>query len=238
MGPLKLVPQKRERLGDVLYGQILEQIVNGTLLEGSRLPSEQQMCRAFGVSRPTVREALMRLHADGLVTTRQGSGTTIRRRPSIQLTALAKVADVAGLLRHMEVRIALEGSAAALAATRWTPEAMTRITQAFSELQTAFDGAKVPASADFKFHRAVANASGNALFPELLDALKDMIEGGMAVALSLTSAGSRERSRRVLDEHQAILDAIERRDSEAADLAMRYHLHRARQRMTDGQYER
>lgn len=232
---LKLVPQKRERLGDLLYGQILEQIVDGTLQEGSRLPSEHQMCQAFGVSRPTVREALMRLHADGVVTTRQGSGTFVQRRPSHHLTTLAKVADVAGLLRCMEVRIALEGSAASLAATRCSPEAMARITQALAALQAAFDDEKVPASADFEFHRAVAEASGNALFPELLDTLSDSIAGGMKLALGITSVGSKERSRRVVDEHQAIAEAIERRDPEAAGLAMRYHLHRARQRITDGQ---
>jgi len=57
----------------------------------------------------------------------------------------------------------------------------------------------------------------------------------MGVALSITQAGSQERARRVLDEHAAIAEAIARGDAEAADLAMRYHLHRSRQRVTDRQ---
>src|SRR5271168_1372099 len=99
MNDLRLVPRPRERLGDLLYGQILERIVSGALKEGDKLPSENQICQAFGVSRPTVREALMRLHADGLVTTRQGSGTFVQKRPSDHLTRLAKVSDIAGMLR-------------------------------------------------------------------------------------------------------------------------------------------
>ena len=91
MDDFRLEPGQRERLGDQLYGQILEQIVSGALKEGDKLPSENKICQAFGVSRPTVRAALMRLNADGLVITRQGSGTFLQKRPSDHLTRLAKV---------------------------------------------------------------------------------------------------------------------------------------------------
>ncbi len=235
MSELKLVPQRRERLGDKLYGQILEQIVAGALKEGDKLPSEHQICQAFQVSRPTVREALMRLHADGLVTTRQGSGTFVQKRPSSHLTRLADVGDVAGMLRCLEVRIALESQGARLAAQRRTPEAMNRIETALANLRTAMIGPSIPARADFDFHRAVAEASGNALFLEVLEMLNDTIQSAMAVALGITRAGSKERARRVLDEHESIAEAIARGDAEAAELTMRYHLHRARQRVTDGQ---
>jgi len=235
MPELKLVPKRRERLGDQLYGQILDQIVAGELKQGDKLPSENQICQAFHVSRPTVREALMRLHADGLVVTRQGSGTYVQKRPSSQLTQLAKVSDIAGMLRAFEIRIALEGHAAALAATRHTPEQMGRIFVSLDTLRADFGTGSIPAESDFAFHRAVADASGNPLFGELLGMLNETIHEMMTVALSLTRAGSRERARRVLEEHEAIAEAIEREDAEAAGLAMRYHLHRARQRVTDRQ---
>ncbi len=232
---IRLEPRRREKLGDQLYGQILEQIVSGALKEGDKLPSEHQICQSFQVSRPTVREALMRLHADGLVTTRQGSGTFVQKRPSGHLTRLANVSDIAGMLRSLEVRIALEGQAAALAAQRRTPEQMETISAALAALQAAFEGSDIPARADFAFHRAVAKASGNALFADLLEMLHEPIEHAMTVALSITRAGSRERARRVVEEHEAIAEAISRSDAEAAGLTMRYHLHRSRQRVTDGQ---
>jgi GntR family transcriptional repressor for pyruvate dehydrogenase complex len=238
MSELKLVPRRPERLGDRLYGQILDQIVNGTLKEGDKLPSENQICQAFHVSRPTVREALMRLQADGLVLTRQGSGTYVQRRPSDSLTRLAKVSDIAGMLRSLEVRIALEAQAALLAAQRHTPKQLERIASALEALRADMESNGIPARKDFEFHLAVAEASGNALFPELLSMLNETIEQSMTVALSLTRAGSKERARRVIEEHEAIVDGIRQGDAEAAELAMRYHLHRSRQRVTDRQRDR
>lgn len=238
MTDLKLVPRRKERLGDLLYGQILEQIVSGALKEGDKLPSESAICRSSQVSRPTVREALMRLNADGLITTRQGSGTFVRRRPPDGLTRLASVSDVAGLLRCYEVRIGLEGQGATLAAQRRTSAQMDDILHALAALQSAFDSGTVPARTDFAFHLAVAAASGNPLFVEMLDMLNETVERAMTLALGLTRAGSKERARRVYDEHEAVADAILRGDAEAAGLTMRYHLHRARQRVTDGQRDR
>jgi len=228
-------PRRKERLADQLYGQILQDIVAGTLAEGARLPSEQALCRRFGVSRPTVREALMRLHADGLIASRQGSGSTVLHRPPDRLTRLAEGSDIAGLLRCLEVRIGLEGQAASLAARRRDAADLERINAALRALAARMEDGAAPAVADFAFHRAVAAASGNALFGEMLERLGETIRAAMGVALSITREGSRERGRRVLDEHAAIAEAIARGDPEAADLAMRYHLHRSRQRVTDGQ---
>lgn len=233
MTGLKLTPGRKERLADQLYGQILEQIASGALRPGDKLPSENQICRSFQVSRPTVREALMRLHADGLVATRQGSGTFVQRQPSDHLVRLAEASDVAGMLRCLEVRIGLEGQAASLAARRRTPDQMARIAEALDALRASFESGAVLAPADFAFHRAVACASGNALFADMLDMLGETIRRTMAVALSITQAGSKERARRVLEEHEAISEAIACGDAEAADLAMRHHLHRSRQRVTD-----
>lgn len=235
MTELDLQPPRKERLADRLYGQILQQIVAGTLKEGARLPSEQDICRAFGVSRPTVREALTRLHADGLVASRQGSGSFVLRRPPDGLTRLAEGADIAGMLRCLEVRIGLEGQAAALAARRRSAADLDRIDAALRALGDRFTDGTTPAAADFAFHLAIAAASGNLLFAEMLRTLAGTISQTMAVALSITQAGSQERARRVLDEHAAIAEAVARGDAEAADLAMRYHLHRSRQRVTDRQ---
>lgn len=222
-------------MGDILYGQILEQIVSGALKEGDKLPSENKICQSSQVSRPTVREALMRLHADGLVTTRQGSGTFVQRRPSDNLTRLAKVSEIAGMLRCLEVRMALEGQAAALAAQRRTSNQMDRIHGSLTALQAAFESGTVLARTDFEFHLAVAAASGNTVFAEVLETLDATIQHAMTVALDLTRSGSKERARRVFEEHEAVAEAIARGDAEAAGLTMRYHLHRARQRVTDGQ---
>ena len=235
MAESKLAASGKQRLADILYGQILEQIVAGKLEEGDRLPSENQICQTWSVSRPTVREALMRLQADGLVITRQGSGTYVRKRPSELLTRLVAVSDVAGLLRCMEVRNALEGQAAGLAAQRRTPAQMDAISQASASFAAALEAGGSASEADFGFHIAVADASGNGMFVDILDLLGSRIKYTMTVNLGITQATSKERARRVLGEHQAIVEAIARGDTEIATLTMRYHLHCARQRVIDGQ---
>jgi DNA-binding FadR family transcriptional regulator len=232
---LILVPEKKERLGDRLYGQILEQIAAGTLRPGDKLPSENELSRAFNVSRPVIRQALVRLQADGLVATRKGLGTIVQNAPPEGLTRFSQPSDVAHMLRCLELRLAVEGQAASWAAQRHSTAELRRIGRALEVMgeQMTRDGG-VTAAADLAFHQAVAAASGNILFEQVLQSLDEAIRRGMIIALGLTKERSPERAQRVLDEHRAIYDAIARRDAQGAELAMRYHLDRVRQRVTDG----
>jgi DNA-binding FadR family transcriptional regulator len=234
MSNLILVPEKKERLGDRLYGQILEQIASGTLRPGDKLPSENKLCELFNVSRPVVRQALVRLQADGMVLTRKGLGTVVQNAPPEGLTRFSQPSDVAHMLRCLELRLAIEGEAAAWAATRHSLPELKRIGRALELLEQQIQDGAITASADFAFHQAVAAASGNILFEQVLQSLDEAIRRGMVIALGLTKERSPERARRVLDEHRAIYDAIARHDSQGASLAMRYHLDRVRQRVSDG----
>lgn len=113
---LHLERGQRVRLADQLYGQIFDQIASGRLNVGDKLPSEHEICEKFGVSRPVVREALLRLRADGLVTAHQGLGTFVSHQPAPRLKTFSDVQNVGAYLRAQEVRVALEGDAARLAA--------------------------------------------------------------------------------------------------------------------------
>lgn len=132
---LILVPGRRQLLSDQLYGQILDQIVSGRLKEGDRLPAEKEICEMFGVSRPVVRDALLQLRSDGVVKSRQGSGTYVQRRPVDRLKKFAKTADLAGFLRCLEVRMPLEATASRLAAERRTSSQLAKIEEAHERLK-------------------------------------------------------------------------------------------------------
>ena len=133
----------------------------------------------------------------------------------------------------MEVRDALEGQSARLAAERHTGEQMAAITAALDAMREALETGTATATIDYAFHRAIAVASGNTLIVDILDALNETITGGMTVALSLTKEGTRERSLRVVDEHVRVRDAIMAREASSAEIAMRYHIDQARKRLTD-----
>lgn len=203
---LQLNIQKGERLAGQFYGQVLEKIVAGELKEGDKLPSENKISKAFQVSRPVIREALIQL---------------------------AEPSDVAGLLRCFEARLPFEGTAAGLAAVRATPEDIKNIETTLIALEATIEGEGLADKADFNFHMAVAKATGNDIYVNILGSWNSAIKSGMQVALKITKGGTPDRIQRIRGEHRAIYDAIATGDAAAADLAMSYHIHRARTRVTE-----
>ena len=228
-----LVLGRRQRLGDQLYGQILEQIVSGRLKQGMRLPPETQICAMFGVSRPVVRQALLRLGADGLVQARQGSGTFVVARPSDRIADFAEPKQIAEFLRCNEVRLVLEGSAARLCAERRTEQDLARIIEARDAFAREAAAGATTAATDLAFHTRIAEASGNEFYPLLLGQLHEALSGFMALALLLTRTSLSERIAQVVHEHAAIVEAVAAREGEAAQVAMQFHINQARRRMID-----
>lgn len=223
----------RERLSDQLYGSIFEEIVSGRFAVGAQLPSENEICERFGVSRPVVREALLRLRADGLVASQQGRGTFVIHQPAARIKSFARAQDLPGFLRCLEVRITLEGDAARLAGQRRTPKDLAAIEAAHARFAAGAKAGRHDADADLAFHLAIADATGNGFYRDVQEAIHASIAGFMHVSLALTRTGSRERTQRVLDEHVAILDAIRAGDGERARVAMQHHLMQARARVID-----
>jgi len=179
---LVLVPGRRQLLSDQLYGQILDQIVSGRLNEGDRLPPEKEICEMFGVSRPVVRDALLQLRADGLVQSRQGSGTYVQRRPVDRLKKFAKTADLAGFLRCLEVRMPLEAAAARLAAERRTTSQLAKIEEAHERMKEDVTTGHITTENDVAFHTAIAVATGNDFFTEVLRPIHTSITGFMDIS--------------------------------------------------------
>jgi GntR family transcriptional regulator, transcriptional repressor for pyruvate dehydrogenase complex len=229
----KLRIKKRQTLADQLYGQILEQIVSNNLKQGERLPSENSIATAFGVSRPVVREALRKLQEDGLAEARRGVGTFVRRRPPEKLIEFATAESVAGLMRAMEARITVEHATARMATQRATPKDIARIAAALDQLEVSMQARTPSVEQDYEYHRAIAAASGNEVFILMLDSTREAIERGIDVAQKLTREGSQARLEAVILEHRQIFEAIRTGDSEAAGVSMSYHLLQARTRITD-----
>ena len=237
MNALNLKPKKADKLANQLYEQILDWIISGMLSEGDKLPSENELCKSFQVSRPIVREAMLKLQTDALVETKKGIGTFVLHSPSKGLSKFASTDDIAVIMQNHEVRIALEGEAAALAASRRTPAQLQFIKDALDTMRSDFEASNLSVKPDYDFHLGVAQATNNDIFVQLLGDLHVGLKKTMAIAQSLSRVSvksniSPDRNKQVLEEHQKIVDAIELQDEESARLAMRYHISKIKQRIT------
>jgi GntR family transcriptional repressor for pyruvate dehydrogenase complex len=214
---------------DVLAGRIRD----GSLASGEKLPTEAAIMEEFGVSRTVVREAISRLQAAGLVETRHGVGTfalslgdasTFRISPD-QLSTLQDVIAV------LELRIAVETECAALAASRRTEENLRSLRAALDAFISAVTKGRDAVGPDFQFHLEIARATQNHHFVELMATLGGMMIPRARLEPAVPLTPEREAYlRRVNAEHESIVDAIGRQDSEAARAAMRTHLANSRER--------
>lgn len=231
-------PEPPGRLADRVYGRVLEIITTGGLEVGDRLPSENELSRLSGASRPIVREALQRLQGDGVLESRRGSGSYLRHRPPEQLIRHLRPVEVALHLRSFEVRIGLESEAARLAAVRRSDAQIESLRGANAQLRDAIERGENAAAYDLGLHRLIAVASGNDLFLTAFEHIQVLIEQMMAANLAMTRDADEVRARRLLDEHEAVIQAIADGDADAAATAMRWHLLQARKRATDVRFNK
>jgi len=209
--------------------QLRQAIADGTWPAGARLPTETELAARFGMSRSTLREAVSRLRADGLVDSRPGRGAVVRGAPSLALRLPQAGAD-ASVGHLFELRRLLEVEAAVLAAERRDAEALQALEQAHETMAQAAAGGLHAPQADLAFHRAVAAASANPMLLTLLDFVGQHLERLIARAWenSARVAGGAHAAQR---EHEAVLAAIRDRDPGAARQAAARHLQAAQERL-------
>ncbi|MCB7318684.1 FadR/GntR family transcriptional regulator [Lacrimispora sp. 210928-DFI.3.58] len=169
---------EKNNLVEEAYNQIINMIATGEWDEGSKLPSENTLCEILGVSRNTVRQALNRITALGIIETRQGYGYQVRNLNtgiylnSLLPTMLLRSKDLESIT---EFRIGIESEAAALAAVRADEEDLERMRINCEMAEKAVHGQDdVFAQYDMAFHRAVAEASKNELFIKTAEMLETM----------------------------------------------------------------
>lgn len=221
------------KLSASIYQRIFEIIIAGEFALNARLPSETDLAQRFGASRPVVREALARLRDDGIIISRQGSGSYVKQRPDTAMLRFAPAGSIADIARCFEFRVGLEGAAAALAAERREDEDLGEIEQAFGEIEACIRDGLLGVDADERFHMAIAKATHNTYHVSVQRSLQPHIVSGMTVTRNLSLLRTAERLRQVQDEHRAIADHIAARDPEMARVAMNRHLDNARRRMFD-----
>lgn len=214
-----------------LYVQIADQIRgmigNGEVAPGARLPAERDLARQLGVSRPSLREALIALEVEGLLDVRVGSGIYVSQ-PGERPRGAA-LDGASGPFEVIRARWMIEGECAALAAKHGSAAQLRAIRDAHAELQKEAKRHHNPLDADRAFHVRIAEATGNSALELVVQTLWDQRVGPLYRALESKleyPAMAAETTR----EHAAVLRAILARDAAGARAAMRRHMDMTKKR--------
>jgi len=225
---------RRPNLVELVHDAIEEAFRRGEFgADGCRF-TEAALCRKFNVSRPTVREALIRLRAKGgLPHWPEGSGSAAaplaRRIGAPHYPALSSVAD---LRRHYEFRRTLELGTVRHCVLNREDGDIERMEAAFHALHAGAGCSRTSAEADFRFHLAIARAAKNPVFSSVMESLRAHASFAMNLSRQFTPPHERtERSSRIETEHRMIVEAILDRDAPRAMAAMRSHIDNAAARV-------
>ncbi len=210
---------------------MLTRIASGALTPGSRLPTEQALSSEFGVSRTVVREAISRLKSEGLVETRQGAGAFVAQsRLGIPFRiAPDSVDSFEATVEVLELRLAVESEAAALAAERASRRQLQAIRAALDAVRAAFQRGEDGVDEDLRFHRAIAQATRNSKYVELTEFLERYVRHQIQM-----TGGRVARASRMADtqsEHEKIYAAIAARDADEARASARAHFRKGIERI-------
>jgi DNA-binding FadR family transcriptional regulator len=226
--PLQAVDNRR------LYRQIADQIAalieKGEYGSGQRLPPERDLAKQLGVSRPSVREALIALEVEGYVEVRVGSGVYVLG-PRTEARGDQPLPADSGPFELIRARWIIEAECAALAAKSATPAQIHAMEDALDQMDADRENGTLPLAADRLFHLRIAQASGNSALALVVKTLWDQRTGPLFLRLehhfdtpALWSVAIRE--------HREIVHAIARRDVAAARASMRRHMNHAAKRFS------
>ena len=213
---------RRTKVYEEVVAQIQQQIADGLLRPGDRLPPERELAEAFGVSRASVRDAIRVLELAGLVVPRQGEGTVVR-----ELTMDSVVSPLASVLLTrkdlladlLDARSIIEPPVAYRAALHATEEDLRAMEDILARQAAKVAVGALAMEEDSAFHYRLATAARNQAILKIIDVLMDLLREGRARSLQ-----ARGRSRRSLEGHRKILAAVKQRDPDGASKAMQAHL--------------
>lgn len=228
--PLQAVEPQR------LYRQIADQlrtlIQSGEFVAGSRLPAERDLAKQLGVSRPSVREALIALEVEGWVEVRTGSGVYVLDRAQHTQSAEKTIATTEwGPLELIRARRVVEGEMAAIAALQAKRKHLDAMRQALADMTRDASAGVLPLEGDRAFHSAIVESTGNVVLVETVHSFWDSRRGPLFTRLG-GYFETVQSWRSAIAEHTTILDAIAARDGPGARAAMHTHMDKSHHRFS------
>jgi GntR family transcriptional repressor for pyruvate dehydrogenase complex len=212
----------RTRVSDEVVNQIKTLIIEGKLKPGDRLPPERELIKQFGVSRPSLREALNSLVATGFLEATQGNRTVVKSLASGKMfEPLDKILkeDMNSVFELIEVRKAIETWNAYFAARRATPEDIVRLEEIIESMKSMLKkGGIFPDKIDADFHLAITLATHNKIQTHVMYTLHDLLKE------SIERYYHKLNGEELLNQHLGIVEAIKEKNSELARTRIFQHL--------------
>ncbi len=227
-------PIRPKKLSEEIVEQIKELISLGDLGPGQRIPSERELATFLGVSRPSVREAIMVLEALGFLESRHGGGTFVRSLADVTmadpLANMVERRDPRMLQALTEVRSGLETWSAYLAAKRAEKPEIARLRELYTTMEEQAQKGRWSSEIDLQFHLTITVASHNTLQVHILNTIQELFQTTIMEALGefYSKEGHIEL---LLNHHREILEAIEDRDPERARKWMQLHLSQVEEKL-------
>ncbi|MCP3876742.1 MAG: FadR family transcriptional regulator [Desulfobacteraceae bacterium] len=222
---ISIKPIKPKRISDQVFDQIRELIFRGKLKPGEKLMTERELAQAMNVSRTTIRDAIQRLSAMGMIVQKQGQGTFVKTYDTGLENPLAKAIEAqnASIEDLLEVRIGLECNAASLAALRADGADITAMTQSIEDMEFEIESGRLGTQGDTSFHMAIAYAAKNPLHILIMRNFYDYLFHGIQKNLKslYETPGNIEQ---ILKQHRDILSTISGRNPDDAYTAMKIHI--------------
>ncbi|MGB1236892.1 MAG: pyruvate dehydrogenase complex transcriptional repressor PdhR [Pseudomonadales bacterium] len=219
---------KPPKVSDVIAEQLEEMLLEGTLRPGQKLPPERELAKQFEVSRPSLREAIQKLAAKGLLQSQQGGGTFVAENlgrglsdPLLELLTNHPEAQY----DLLEFRHALEGLCAYYAALRSTEADRENIHRRYRDLQDFHERKEFAkeVSADVEFHLAIAEAAHNMVLLHTMRSLFDTLRQHISENLQDIYPKTEQRAK-IHQQHALLMQAIFDGDAERAQAASHEHL--------------
>ncbi|WP_420963052.1 FadR/GntR family transcriptional regulator [Brucella sp. IR073] len=217
-----------------LYQQIADRvrhlIQEGRFPAGSRLPAERELAHQLGVSRPSLREALIALEIAGNVEIRMGSGIYVTKEPEARASHGISIGE--SPLEIMQAREVLEGSIVVMACARMTTDALARLRATLDAMRANVGVDRKAMEFDRQFHLLIAEQAGNSVLTRIIGDLFDERHSPLTAQIR-SRFEDNDTWASALAEHELVYAALEARDPLQAQAAMRTHLQQSKQRWMD-----
>lgn len=220
---MNITPIKKVNAVEQVFDQMQGLLIDGTWRTGDKLPSENELSETFGVSRMTIRQAMQKLKALGLIETRTGSGSYVREiNPEDSLQDLIPLMYIGGpSQRHVfQFREMIESESVRLATPLTDEKSLQKLQRILDKMKKAAesDDGKAFSEYDLKYHMAIVKLTGNPLMVKAYEILQNVLEE------SMVSVIEKMKYSPGLGFHARILDAMKKKDAALAEQLMRDHI--------------